>query len=633
MNRCGFIMFILVIMASGLLSGCTPKPADPTALPTTITPVRTYQLQPTGKFTLPSPSAIFLPATQSDTPALTISPPTSNNLERYGLLELDLQTSVQANNPYDPQEINIEVQFISPSGKKVEVGAFWFQDYDLQSRQPKGQPGWKVRFTPTEAGQWWAAADLVGTGLQSEAIRFQVNEADDPGFIRLNPDNSRYLAYDNGDFFFPIGLNMGWWGGSAEPVEQYSHWLNLFAANGGNTMRVWMAAWSFGIEWKDTGLGNYDDRLYQAWLLDQLFSLAHAHHVKVILVLMNHGPLSLHTNTEWKDNPYNASLGGPLSEPEQFVTDTIARAYYQRRLNYIVDRWGYSPDLLAWEWFNEVNLTPITDDALMPWLEEMTAYLDELDVNRHLTTLSFAMRSQSSLWNLPGLDIIQVHEYSSQANASEHDLAGRAAQDFQLLASTTPEKPILMGEFGYSAENYGDDIETTGIHLHNGIWATTFGGYAGSGMYWWWDVYVEKYNLWKHFNGLATFMEGVNLARYKPFSPLEIIAPGAKTGQVNGLGLQGEDTLVWLRSDDYTVQASVAARGQNANSKSYLAPLLENLTLTLKDMQDGSYIVEWFDPQSAKWLEVQTGASQNHELAIPIPPFRDDLAARISRNP
>ena len=109
-----------------------------------------------------------------------------------------------------------------------------------------------------------------------------------------------------------------------------------------------------------------------------------------------------------------AALGGPLTSPEQFVNDPVARSYYQQRLSYIINRWGYSPDLLAWEWWNEVDLTPISEKALIPWLQEMTAYLKQRDVNQHLTTNSFSVRSWSPVWKLPELDIVQVHEYSEQ---------------------------------------------------------------------------------------------------------------------------------------------------------------------------------------------------------------------------
>jgi len=616
-----------------LLAGCGQTWINPGSLPHAL--VIDQMALPIPTYAQNNKEASIQPYTYqpSNQYTLTIEPIRSLTIERYGLLELELQTDLPIVNPYDQSEIDLRVRFTSPSGKNMEAGAFWYQGYDPQTRQPKGEPGWKVRFTPRETGLWVAVARAPSSGLHSQAATFKVIASNRPGFVRVHPDNSHYLAFDNGDFFFPIGLNMAWSRGWRDPIEDYSHWLDSFSANGGNTIRVWMAAWSFGIEWKDTGLGNYDLRQYEAWMLDEVFSLAEAQGVKIILVLVNHGPFSLTANSEWNDNPYNAALGGPLTTPEQFVSDPVAKSYFQRRLSYIINRWSYSPDLLAWEWFNEVDLTPISDQALIPWLQEMTAYLRQRDVNHHLTTNSFAMHSWSSVWQLPELDIVQRHEYSTQYLEDDRDPVGRATQDFQALALNVPEKPILLAEFGYSASDYGDDVETSGIHLHNGLWATTFSGYAGSGMYWWWDTYIEPNDLWKHFKSLSSFLNGEDLTQYQSFSPLILSISGSTASQAYGLGLRGEKTMLWLRSDSYTTQAATTAQYTSGVSTVYVPPLVDGLFVTLDGMVDGDYTVSWYDPQSSVWLAEATITSQISTLTIPVPSFRYDLAAKIVREP
>jgi hypothetical protein len=620
--------YILLISVMLLIAGCNGPVMDNEALPTYSVPqdFPPTLLNPTLPEKLPT---LISTSTQSGLTRLEIIPANTKQLARYGTLELSLHTDLQAENPYDADEIDLRVVLQAPSGEESDVGAFWYQDYDLQTHQQVGEPSWRVRFTPDEAGEWTAIAYTLNPGLRSEIYSFSVGESSKPGFMRINPNNPRYLAFDNGDSFFPIGLNMGWWCGTCDPIETYSRWLKIFSANGGNTIRIWMAAWSFGIEWKDTGLGNYDHRQYEAWLLDQLLHLADQYDVKIILVLMNHGPLSLYTNTEWKDNPYNAALGGPLTSPGEFVTDPTAISYYQRRLNYIINRWSYSPAILAWEWFNEVDLTMISEQELAPWIQQMTAFLQQRDVNHHLTTSSYAMWENSPIWQLPELDIVQKHEYSGYNSMGEHDLAGRAAQDLQLMEQTIPVKPVLMGEFGYSAANYGEDVETTGIHLHNGLWATTFSGYAGSGMYWWWDNYVEANHLWYHFKGLSSFLQGENLADYQPFSLLDINTASGSTAEVDGIGLKGEKILVWLRSDAYTTQASIATRAGGEGSLAYQPPLVENLLLRLRNVEDGEYSIQWYDPQRAIWLEAEVVNAQDSTLSITVPAFRDDLAAKI----
>jgi endo-1,4-beta-mannosidase len=284
--------------------------------------------------------------------------------------------------------------------------------------------------------------------------------------------------------------------------------MTPFAANGGDAIRVWMAEWSFGLEWTSTGLGDYTNRLGKAWLLDQVLQMAEERDIYIILVLLNCADFNNWQTNGWSNNPYNADRGGPLERPEDFATDPEARRLLQRKLNYIVNRWGYSPNLLAWEWWNEVNLTPIGDEALMPWIQEMTGYLRARDVNRHLVTNSYAIEYLSPTWALPELDIIQRHEYSDQVRTNDRDLAARAALDIRALRESAPVKPVLLGEFGYGGEDRGGNIEKTGIHLHNGLWATTFVGYAGSGMYWFWDIYIGAFNQWHHFRPLQRFPTG-----------------------------------------------------------------------------------------------------------------------------
>jgi hypothetical protein len=132
-----------------------------------------------------------------------------------------------------------------------------------------------------------------------------------------------------------------------------------------------------------------------------------------------------------------------------------------------------------------------------------------------------------------------------------------------------PPKPILLGEFGYGSEDRGEFFEATAIHLHNGIWATTFVGYAGSGLHWFWDTYLEAHRVWYHFHGLDRFLTGVDLTRYQPFSPLQITDQGGEPGQAVGLGLRGAvDALIWVRSNAYTVQAGEAGWQQAGHTPS-----------------------------------------------------------------
>jgi len=545
---------------------------------------------------------------------------------RFTSLELGVLTNVEVSNPFDPAQIDLVVHFVSPSGKTLTTPAFYYQDYDPASLQPKGDPGWKARFTPTEDGPWTAQAELKTPDLQlqSEVAPFTVSPSTAHGFVRVNPANPRYLAFDDGAPFFPIGINLGW--AKSDALKDYQHWLDALTQNGGNAGRVWMASWSFGIEWSDTGLGNYTARLKQAWLLDQIFRLAEARDFYFILVLLNHGAFSTTVNPEWDGNPYNAAHGGPCAQPECFAADPQAKEFFQRRLRYIIARWGYSPNLLAWEWWNEVDLTPIPASTLQPWIKEMTADLRRLDVNQHLTTISYAGGNPPAIWNMPEIDLPQRHLYTTQ------DLGAYGPKFYQETASALDQpKPILLGEFGYST---GIEDTTTseheGIHLHNGLWGSTFSGFAASGMYWWWDTYVDPLNLWPHFKGLSQFIRGEDLAGLSP------VKAHVKPHLAGAVALMNQTrALIWIKDDDYDTLSVTIVRNVKPKEEQGTVSwdFLSDLTLTLSGLDDGGYRAHWYSPTTAEFLSEETTQVQNGELTLAVPDFQRDLAVKVEKLP
>ncbi len=615
MKLTGFRLVSLLVVLT--LGGCQVSPSNLA----TITPSLFSSKKIDVSWTPPKPQATPT-STDGSSPTIQIAPLASTEIGLYDLLELDIQTNLAVENPYDKNEFDLRIRFTSPSGKKKDIGAFWSVEYSQVNRFKKFSEGWKARFTPTETGTWTAQVYVANSELTGNSVMFNVTPSENPGFVRIDAENPRYFAFDNGDFFFPIGINLAWWCGTCDPLETYRQLMDDFHAQGGNTIRVWMASWSFGIETRSS-LGTYN--AYEAWLLDQVFKMAEDRGMYVILVLLNCLDYSTWQGADWSMNLYNQAQGGPLASPEEFATNPQAIYYFEQRLSYIIDRWGYSPNLLAWEWWNEVNLSAISDTLLMPWLKEVTAFLHGRDVNDHLVTNSYAIRDQSPVWQMPEMDIVMKHEYTDQIASPNRDLGDRALADFNRISSAAPVKPVLMGEFGYST-NYEEEIsETTGVHLHNGIWATTFAGYAGSGMYWNWDTVLQRYHLWYHFKGLSTFLHGVDLPEYAPFTTLEIKGPDGSAGDAVAMVLKANDLLLWIRNNEYTAQTLLGEH-------KYVPSRLEGQTITLQGIPSGEYTVTWFDTFQAKWMDSETVSTSGKDLVIPIPAFNRDLAAKIVKN-
>ena len=623
--------FALVALAAQLLAACTLATPTSTATPSpTAAPAATAQATvvmvkpatPMPSPTPPPPTPTPLPARAATSLSLRLLQATAS---QYGRLELNVETDGQPPNPFDTAQWDLRVRFTSPGGKVSEAPAFWYQDFDRATLEPTGAPVWRARFTPPEPGAWTAQALLASPKLASKPARFNVSaDRTAHGFVRLGKSNPRYFAFDDGSPFFAIGQDIAWW--QKDPLGDYARWFGALGDNGGNATRVWMADWSFGIEWSDTGLGNYSGRMKQAWLLDQVFNLAQEHGIYIMLMLLNHGAFSQDVNPEWDANPYNAALGGPCANPGDFVTNPQARELFKRRMRYIAARWGYSPNLWAWEWWNEINWTPIHDDDLKPWLADMTAYLLSLDPNRHLVTYSTSSMGSEAIWSMPEMSFAQKHEYGGREPALD------LPASYRVSANLSPGKPVVFGEVGASASN--EDVPTShdpgGVFLHNALWASAFSGFASTAMYWWWDTYTDPLNLWTHYKGLSEFLKGENLAMLTP-------STGFAGKDAEALVLGGKTrALVWLVNHAYSHAGAEAAyeqalkQGKVAAGWTFEPPTLNNLTVTATvSLRDGAYSARWFSPQTAQWGATQRVRVQKGVLTLAAPALQRDLAVLV----
>ena len=358
---------------------------------------------------------------------------------------------------FDPAQFDIGCDFTGTQGEALSVTAFWDGKH------------WVMRLLPPATGTWHAAPRGLG-----QPFTFKVDKVVARQHIGIDPQDPRYFAFDDGSPFVPIGLNICWASSRDTTLAEYRRWFQRLADSGGNFARLWMASWSFGIEWTDTGLGNYGARMNRAAELDAVFELAESLGLKLMLCLINHGAFTEKNDAEWQANPYNKANGGPLAAPEDFVTDEQAMLLFERRVRYIAARWAHSPALHSWEWWNEVTWTPIKAAALRPWFTRMTKVLDAHDPYRRLRSSSWADRGDAVAWQMPELEYAQQHDYTTRDLMLHYADAARAWEADGIAA-----KPLFASELG---------LETTfdakaprspafnfdAVHLHNGLWAPLF---------------------------------------------------------------------------------------------------------------------------------------------------------------
>ncbi len=446
----------------------------------------------------------------------------NDTVGRYDKLEVSVIMTAQYMNPFDYSQVNLKGQFTSPSGTVYKVDGFYFQDY--QPNPPdgplilNGSPYWKIRFCPKETGTWSymvVCKDATGTSY-SAAFQFVCIPSSHPGFV--GSTDTYFQKFSNGQPFFPIGMSIPW-NLYAGGFYIYETWMDSLIASHANFIKIIMAPWSFGIEWSNTGLGNYTNRQNIAWWLDWVLNKAEAEGLYLQLCPLIHNEVSTLSNNDWQWSPYNAANGGPCQNTWNFYTNSTARYYYKQKLRYINARWGYSSHLSAWELFTEADNTGDFDgyhDEITSWLTVTGQYLDSLDINHRPISPSYANFSHDpEMWDNSMTDFTQIHLYKTTPDL---ELALWAGTRHYL---TQWDKPNIIGEFGLGhSPTEIIALDPTGISLHNSLWATALSGSFGAATPWHWDSYIHTQHLYRHFKPVALFMQLVPLLEknYQPVS-------------------------------------------------------------------------------------------------------------------
>jgi hypothetical protein len=477
-----------------------------------------------------------------------------------------------------------------------------------------------VRFTPETAGTWrwhWRVTTPAGTAVTAPTD-LVVTPAAGRGFIRRSAHDARYLAFDDGSPYFAVGENLGWY--DARGTYAYDSWLQRLADQRANFARLWMPSWAFGIEWSETSLGDYTERLDRAWQLDHVFKTARRRGIAIELALLNHGAFSTAFNSEWGANPYNAANGGPLTSPAQFFTDATARDYFAQRLRYIVARYGYATNLLAWEFWNEVELTDAYDSAAVTaWHAAMASLVRDLDPHDHLVSTSHAVHfNDPAVWSGGGLDFTQLHFYSRHPTFTWFPNIAQNVVNWSRERVASTGKPVLFAELGINAagpaETRADDPQ--GLAVHDGLWAGVVSGGFGTAMSWWWDnvIDVEPDLYYPMFGSVARFVRNVQWDR-EAFVPTDASVSTDAGRPLVAYGLRGSKTsLLWIKDDMFQ-----AATPQQVE--------ITDAVLHVGSLGQRTWCGRWYDT----WAGNAIGRVEidPKTATLPVPAFTGDVALRL----
>lgn len=451
----------------------------------------------------------MLPLNASAGPEIHTITLSADSIEKYTRLELMVTLSATYSNPYNFGQVNLQGFFTSPSGQLYTRDGFYMQDFEMTQPDvlaPTGPPGWRIRFSPNETGIWTfyvKISDATGSET-SQNLQFTCTPSGRKGFVSRN--GSR-LVHDNGETFLGLGTNLAWQDWSTGFTD-YEDWVSELKANGGNFTKLTLAPWGFEFEWKETGAGYYGQRQNRAWTLDWVMEMLMENEIYCQLNPMIHSELRPGSGN-WDDNPYFNQNGGPCHEPQNFFVNPEAIEIFQQKLRYINARWGYSPQVIAWEVLSEADNTGLYSsfyNQTLSWSNTMTAYINDIDIYGRPCSNGYAIpQHDPAYWSNQETGFTQLHIYDFIPDLE------MKIYNFSKDYIDTWDKPFIAGEFALGHDPTAIiQQDPDGITFHNTVWSSMFSGAFGSAMSWWWDNYLYPNGHIGHLSAISQFINEID---------------------------------------------------------------------------------------------------------------------------
>jgi hypothetical protein len=556
-------------------------------------------------------------------------------VERYTRFETSFLLSREYKNPFDPEQVEVEGIFFAPSGKVLYVPGFFYQQYirrlsaGKEHLIPAGTPRWLVRFAPCETGtyRYYIRVKDRHNSIETDTMKFVSIPSSNPGYVRVSSIDKRYFEFEDGSFFYPIGLNIisPW----DTPYQQkyvetlpiglgtyiYDRYIERLSANGMNFFRMWMAHWWLALEWNPDkgpfyGIGRYS--LSNAWRLDHIIEQAEKNGIYILLTLNNHTQLTGHERG-WEMNPYNKVNGGFLAQPAEFFTNPKAREMHRKRLRYTVGRWGYSTAVFAWDLWSEVDLTGgFNSSRVRQWHIEMAEHIKKNDPSGHMVATHFCIPSRALEWEIPDeLDFIHSNSWVNVDGFSDSQ-ADAISQYYGRMKRFGA--PTFVSEYG--GHWAGSDREIMLRDLHTGLWANYMTPLSGSPQFWWWNL-VDEESLYFHYNALARFARGEE-RRNKNLQQKKGVIENDTSGNLSAI-LLGNDTTVygWI----YNFLTALRVSDEKMN--------ISNARLLISDVSNGKYLIEFWNTYNGEITGSTHAVASKGVLNIALPDIEDDIACKV----
>ena len=473
-------------------------------------------------------------------------------------------------------------------------------------------------------------------------------------------DRAPYFVTADGMPWTPIGHNdaIAW-----PPLmfalkrpEETEAYFAMLASHGATCIRLMLEYSHRNHHTIERPAGRFQARMIARW--DRLFALAEQYAVRILLTPFD----TFWMWKRWKHHPYNAVNGGPCRQRDSFLICPDVRNAIKRRLAFVIDRWGGSGALFAWDLWNEIHPAYAANDAghFDEFISDVSTFVRERERARYgrahpvmvsafgpMLTDSFRSRelghtapdprAADAIFRHRDLDVATVHTYAhgtidDPKNTVAPALAmGRLTRES--LAEIHDDRPFFDSEHGpihtfkdkrrILPERFDDEYFR---HLQ---WAHLASGGAGGGMRWPnRHPHVLTPGMHRAQRALAPYLRLIEWRQFRRRNLNEEIrvGPAGFAGFACG---DSRQAVVWiLRRKPLAADGTLARDGGPTRVAIRVPGLAEGTyRVTTFDTEKGAIELELEANSADGFLHVELGVERDIALAIRPRATGTDLAS------
>ncbi|WP_210530417.1 hypothetical protein [Rubellimicrobium arenae] len=416
-------------------------------------------------------------------------------------------------------------------------------------------------------------------------------------------------------------------------VDRHLSWL---ASNGVTCLRLMLEYTHGENRYLEKPVGHFQPNMVRLW--DDMFDLCARHGLRLLLTPFDTFWLWL----RWSKHPYNKANGGPCPRRGNILTDRATLDAIKRRMTFVVERWGGSGVIFAWDLWNEMHPAQMGDSAegFAVVATELSDHVRTLELRlfgrSHLQTVSLfgpILYSHpgvaDTIFRHPGLDFASTHLYAEGTIDHPRNTVDPAIAVGDLVREavghTPPDRPYFDSEHG-PIHLFKDKKKTLpepfdDEYFRHIQWAHVASGGAGGGMRW---PNRHPHVLTKGMRHaqrvLSGFLPLVDWSRFRRrnISAETIVSNPAVRAFACA---DDEQAVVWLLRTD-----SLDRKGMLDPTATPLAARID-----LPGLRAGTYDIMPWDTRKGGLMGRQSAEVRDGRLSFELPALVTDVALAVRR--